>query len=117
MFDEAMLAILDKMVRTSPGGLTYVSDLKFDRLEHKMDHLACFSGMYACLNTTWKVFKSFVFFSGGLFALGAATRQNDYTDKYMEVGKGITNTCHESYIRAPTQLGPEAFRWVHLAQP
>ncbi|XP_017030200.1 mannosyl-oligosaccharide alpha-1,2-mannosidase IA isoform X2 [Drosophila kikkawai] len=91
MFDEAMLAILDKMVRTSPGGLTYVSDLKFDRLEHKMDHLACFSG--------------------GLFALGAATRQNDYTDKYMEVGKGITNTCHESYIRAPTQLGPEAFRF------
>nr|NP_001259402.1 alpha-Mannosidase class I a, isoform P [Drosophila melanogaster]NP_511105.2 alpha-Mannosidase class I a, isoform K [Drosophila melanogaster]AAF46571.3 alpha-Mannosidase class I a, isoform K [Drosophila melanogaster]AGB95245.1 alpha-Mannosidase class I a, isoform P [Drosophila melanogaster] len=96
MFDEAMLAILDKMVRTSPGGLTYVSDLKFDRLEHKMDHLACFSG--------------------GLFALGAATRQNDYTDKYMEVGKGITNTCHESYIRAPTQLGPEAFRFSEAVE-
>ncbi|KAH8373230.1 hypothetical protein KR009_007575 [Drosophila setifemur] len=91
MYDEAMLAIMDKMVRTSPNGLTYVSDLKFDRLEHKMDHLACFSG--------------------GLFALGAATRQNDHTDKYMEVGKGITNTCHESYIRTPTQLGPEAFRF------
>ncbi|XP_039497573.1 mannosyl-oligosaccharide alpha-1,2-mannosidase IA isoform X1 [Drosophila santomea] len=96
MYDEAMLAILDKMVRTSPGGLTYVSDLKFDRLEHKMDHLACFSG--------------------GLFALGAATRQNDYTDKYMEVGKGITNTCHESYIRAPTQLGPEAFRFSEAVE-
>ncbi|EDV46179.1 mannosyl-oligosaccharide alpha-1,2-mannosidase IA isoform X2 [Drosophila erecta] len=96
MYDEAMLAILDKMVRTSPGGLTYVSDLKFDRLEHKMDHLACFSG--------------------GLFALGAATWQNDYTDKYMEVGKGITNTCHESYIRAPTQLGPEAFRFSEAVE-
>ncbi|XP_016954523.1 mannosyl-oligosaccharide alpha-1,2-mannosidase IA isoform X2 [Drosophila biarmipes] len=96
MYDEAMVAILDKMVRTSPGGLTYVSDLKFDRLEHKMDHLACFSG--------------------GLFALGAATRQNDYTDKYMEVGKGITNTCHESYIRAPTQLGPEAFRFSEAVE-
>ncbi|XP_034135867.1 mannosyl-oligosaccharide alpha-1,2-mannosidase IA isoform X1 [Drosophila guanche] len=91
MYDEAMVAIMDKMVRTSPNGLTYVSDLKFDRLEHKMDHLACFSG--------------------GLFALGAATRQNEHRDKYMEVGKGITNTCHESYIRAPTQLGPEAFRF------
>lgn len=44
MYDEAMLAIMDKMVRTSTNGLTYVSDLKFDRLEHKMDHLACFSG-------------------------------------------------------------------------
>ncbi|KAI8034387.1 mannosyl-oligosaccharide alpha-1,2-mannosidase IA isoform X3 [Drosophila gunungcola] len=96
MYDEAMLAIMDKMVRFSPGGLTYVSDLKFDRLEHKMDHLACFSG--------------------GLFALGAATRQNDYTDKYMEVGKGITNTCHESYIRAPTQLGPEAFRFSEAVE-
>ncbi|XP_064556164.1 mannosyl-oligosaccharide alpha-1,2-mannosidase IA isoform X2 [Drosophila montana] len=96
MYDEAMLAIMDKMVRTSPNGLTYVSDLKFDRLEHKMDHLACFSG--------------------GLFALGAATRQNQHTDKYMEVGKGITNTCHESYIRAPTQLGPEAFRFSDAAE-
>ena len=44
MFDEAMLAIIDKMIRTTASGLTYVSDLKFDRLEHKMDHLACFSG-------------------------------------------------------------------------
>ncbi|XP_034479998.1 mannosyl-oligosaccharide alpha-1,2-mannosidase IA isoform X2 [Drosophila innubila] len=96
MYDEAMLAIMDKMVRTSANGLTYVSDLKFDRLEHKMDHLACFSG--------------------GLFALGAATRQNEHTDKYMEVGKGITNTCHESYIRTPTQLGPEAFRFSDAAE-
>ncbi|KAL7745121.1 hypothetical protein ACLKA6_008180 [Drosophila palustris] len=96
MYDEAMLAIMDKMVRTSPNGLTYVSDLKFDRLEHKMDHLACFSG--------------------GLFALGAATRQNEHTDKYMDVGKGITNTCHESYIRTPTQLGPEAFRFSDAAE-
>lgn len=46
MYDEAMLAIMDKMVRTSTNGLTYVSDLKFDRLEHKMDHLACFSGEF-----------------------------------------------------------------------
>ncbi|XP_023161423.2 mannosyl-oligosaccharide alpha-1,2-mannosidase IA isoform X1 [Drosophila hydei] len=96
MYDDAMLAIMDKMVRISPNGLTYVSDLKFDRLEHKMDHLACFSG--------------------GLFALGAATRQNQHSDKYMEVGKGITNTCHESYIRAPTQLGPEAFRFSDAAE-
>ncbi|KAH8397844.1 hypothetical protein KR222_003586 [Zaprionus bogoriensis] len=96
MYDEAMQAIMERMVRTSANGLTYVSDLKFDRLEHKMDHLACFSG--------------------GLFALGAATRQNEHTDKYMEVGKGITNTCHESYVRTPTQLGPEAFRFSDAAE-
>lgn len=44
MFDEVMVNIIDKMVLTSSHGLTYVSDLKFDRLEHKMDHLACFAG-------------------------------------------------------------------------
>uniref|UniRef100_A0A1I8MQ91 alpha-1,2-Mannosidase n=1 Tax=Musca domestica TaxID=7370 RepID=A0A1I8MQ91_MUSDO len=96
MFDEAMVAIIDKMVRTSPNGLTYVSDLKFDRLEHKMDHLACFAG--------------------GLFALGANTRQNEHTEKFMNIGKGITNTCHESYIRTTTHLGPEAFRFSEAAE-
>lgn len=45
MYDDAMQAIIQHMIRTSPGGLTYVSDLKFERLEHKMDHLACFAGM------------------------------------------------------------------------
>lgn len=90
MYDEAMSAIIDQMVRKSPGGLTYVSDLKFDRLEHKMDHLACFAG--------------------GLFGLGSRTLQNQYTEKYMEVATGITNTCHESYIRSYTRLGPESFR-------
>ncbi|XP_061387055.1 mannosyl-oligosaccharide alpha-1,2-mannosidase IA [Musca vetustissima] len=96
MFDDAMVAIIDKMVRTSPNGLTYVSDLKFDRLEHKMDHLACFAG--------------------GLFALGANTRQNEHTEKFMSIGKGITNTCHESYIRTTTRLGPEAFRFSEAAE-
>ena len=27
------------------------------------------------------------------------------------MGKGITSTCHESYDRADTKLGPEAFRF------
>lgn len=44
MYDEAMQAVMTHMLRTSTGGLMYFSDLKFDRLEHKMDHLACFSG-------------------------------------------------------------------------
>lgn len=91
MYDEAMTAILKHMIVTSPSGLIYTSDMKFDRLEHKMDHLACFSG--------------------GLFALGAQTLQNENSKRYMEVGAGITNTCHESYIRTPTHLGPEAFRF------
>lgn len=49
-------------------------------------------------------------FAGGMFALGAHTQEDQNTAKFMNIGKGITNTCHESYIRAPTHLGPEAFR-------
>lgn len=44
--------------------------------------------------------------------MGAATQQDSNSDKYMNIGKGITNTCHESYIRTATHLGPEAFRFV-----
>lgn len=44
MYDEAMEAIVNNIIQTSPGGLIYASDMKFERLEHKMDHLACFSG-------------------------------------------------------------------------
>lgn len=113
MFDEAMTAIIQRMVMTSPSGLTYVTDMKFDRPENKMDHLACFAGkwdnlfcfFFFCRLTDVSIFKL-----GGLFALGANTRQNEHTEKFMEVGRGLTNTCHESYIRTPTKLGPEAFR-------
>lgn len=44
MFDDAMAAVLKYLLQTSKGGLMYFSDMKFNRLEHKMDHLACFSG-------------------------------------------------------------------------
>uniref|UniRef100_A0A182IA77 alpha-1,2-Mannosidase n=3 Tax=gambiae species complex TaxID=44542 RepID=A0A182IA77_ANOAR len=91
MYDDAMQAIIKHMVRNTPSGLTYVSDMKFDRLEHKMDHLACFAG--------------------GLFGLGGTSLNNQYSQQYMEIGEGLTNTCHESYIRTYTRLGPESFRF------
>ncbi|XP_046668814.1 mannosyl-oligosaccharide alpha-1,2-mannosidase IA isoform X2 [Homalodisca vitripennis] len=96
MYDEAMQAIMTHMLRTSAGGLMYFSDLKFDRLEHKMDHLACFSG--------------------GLLALGAHTLQSPQSARYMEVAEGITNTCHESYDRTATKLGPESFRFTEVVE-
>jgi mannosyl-oligosaccharide alpha-1,2-mannosidase len=46
MYDEAIAAITEHMIKTSPGKLVYVSDLKYDRLEHKMGHLACFAGKF-----------------------------------------------------------------------
>lgn len=44
MYDEAVAAITEYMIKTSSSKLVYVSDLKYDRLEHKMGHLACFAG-------------------------------------------------------------------------
>lgn len=46
MFDTAMQAALDKMLRFSPSGLAYLAELKYGRIfEEKMDHLSCFAGM------------------------------------------------------------------------
>ncbi|XP_065584891.1 mannosyl-oligosaccharide 1,2-alpha-mannosidase IA-like isoform X2 [Artemia franciscana] len=91
LYIEAMEAIDKWMIRESRSGLLYVSDMKYERLEHKMDHLACFSG--------------------GMFALGAHTLHDSSAARHMDIGKGLTNTCHESYIRSETGLGPEAFRF------
>lgn len=46
MFDNAMTAVFEHMLKVSPGGLTYITDVKYERPEHKMDHLACFSGEF-----------------------------------------------------------------------
>ncbi|XP_076656436.1 alpha-Mannosidase class I a [Halictus rubicundus] len=92
MYDEAIAAIDQHMIKTSPGKLLYVSDLKYDRPDHKMGHLACFAG--------------------GMFALGAKTMENELSDRYMTVAAGLTNTCHESYDRSFTKLGPEAFHFI-----
>lgn len=65
-----------------------------------------------------KMITNILFFSdcvlahstGGLFALGAATKSDENSERYMQIGKDITSTCHESYIRTATQLGPDRFR-------
>lgn len=49
MYDDAMDAIVKNIIQTSASGLMYASDMKYERLEHKMDHLACFAGLF-CLS-------------------------------------------------------------------
>lgn len=56
MYDEAVAAITEYMIKTSAGKLVYVSDLKYDRLEHKMGHLACFAGKFSRALTLSLVF-------------------------------------------------------------
>ncbi|XP_035201593.1 mannosyl-oligosaccharide 1,2-alpha-mannosidase IC [Oxyura jamaicensis] len=91
MYDDALEAIEKHLVKRSAGGLTYIAEWRGGILDHKMGHLACFSG--------------------GMIALGAEHASEERKQHYMDLAAEITNTCHESYARSDTKLGPEAFRF------
>uniref|UniRef100_A0A8C9ESW8 alpha-1,2-Mannosidase n=1 Tax=Pavo cristatus TaxID=9049 RepID=A0A8C9ESW8_PAVCR len=91
MYDDALEAIEKHLVKKSAGGLTYIAEWRGGILDHKMGHLACFSG--------------------GMIALGAEHGGEERKQHYMDLAAEITNTCHESYARSDTKLGPEAFRF------
>ncbi|NXS10289.1 MA1C1 mannosidase, partial [Neodrepanis coruscans] len=91
MYDDALEAIEKHLVKKSAGGLTYIAEWRGGILEHKMGHLACFSG--------------------GMIALGAEHAAEGRRQRHMNLAEEITNTCHESYARSDTKLGPEAFRF------
>ena len=68
-------------------------------LAHKMGHLACFTG--------------------GLFALTAMYVDELAPDERMvfkSLATEITHTCHESYIRTATRIGPESFSFKNGAE-
>ena len=89
MFYEAALGIEEILIQRSPSGLTYIAEWKYGRLEHKMDHLACFAG--------------------GLYGLAAENEKDENSVRWMLIAKNITHTCHESYDRSDTKLGPDVF--------
>ncbi|XP_030361037.1 mannosyl-oligosaccharide 1,2-alpha-mannosidase IC isoform X2 [Strigops habroptila] len=91
MYDDALEAIEKHLVKKSAGGLTYIAEWRGGVLDHKMGHLACFSG--------------------GMIALGAEHAGEERKQHYMDLAAEITTTCHESYARSDTKLGPEAFRF------
>ncbi|XP_051844167.1 mannosyl-oligosaccharide 1,2-alpha-mannosidase IC [Antechinus flavipes] len=89
MYYTALEAIETHLLQKSQEGLTYIAEWKGGVLDHKMGHLACFSG--------------------GMIALGAEDAEMGKKNHYMELAAQITKTCHESYIRTDTKLGPEVF--------
>ncbi|XP_060061553.1 mannosyl-oligosaccharide 1,2-alpha-mannosidase IC isoform X2 [Erinaceus europaeus] len=89
MYYEALEAIETHLLNVSPGGLTYIAEWRGGILDHKMGHLACFSG--------------------GMISLGADDAKEEKRAYYRELAAQITKTCHESYTRSDTKLGPEAF--------
>ncbi|CAI4229900.1 unnamed protein product [Auanema sp. JU1783] len=93
-YEEAVFAMEKKMLfKSDQSDLWYFANLKGSRVEHKMEHLACFAG--------------------GMFALHASNDNNrTVAAHYMELAEHIGQTCHESYIRTGTGIGPEAFRFT-----
>ena len=56
------------------------------------------------------------FLSAGMYGLAAHEEQDENSDRWMGIAAGITNTCHESYDRSDTKLGPEAFRFTDAVE-
>jgi mannosyl-oligosaccharide alpha-1,2-mannosidase len=52
MYIDAVEAALAKLIQVSREGFTYFADSNSGRLEHKMQHLACFSGAYSFITVS-----------------------------------------------------------------
>lgn len=92
MYSEAAEAVDRKLVQTSKSGLRYLADLRYNRLEHKMGHLACFAA--------------------GMFSLGANLTVHPSPERnanFMKLGEDLGYTCQESYRKTETGIGPEVF--------
>ncbi|MGH0120493.1 UNVERIFIED_CONTAM: hypothetical protein FKN15_066817 [Acipenser sinensis] len=79
MYYDALEAIETNLVQKSPGGLTYIAEWRGGVLDHKMGHLACFSG--------------------GMIGIGADDGEPEQRKHHMDLAARITHTCHESYAR------------------
>lgn len=47
-----------------------------------------------------------------MLSLGGYYLGEPFQRRHMAMGKAITRTCHESYIRSSSKLGPETFRFT-----
>jgi mannosyl-oligosaccharide alpha-1,2-mannosidase len=54
MYIDAVEAAMSKLIQVSREGFTYFADSNSGRLEHKMQHLACFSGAYSLIISVLK---------------------------------------------------------------
>jgi len=92
MWDRSMDGLHKYLLQKStPSGLYYLADLVDKKLDHKMDHLACFMG--------------------GALALGAYTDPNGLDSprakRDLQTGKALAYTCYQMYTRTLTGISPE----------
>ncbi|CAG5099194.1 Oidioi.mRNA.OKI2018_I69.XSR.g16333.t1.cds [Oikopleura dioica] len=94
MYWDAYEGIEANLIKRSSSGLTYIGEYKSSRTQPVMAHLTCFAG--------------------GMIAMSAHVDPAISEEKrahLMETAAAVTSTCHESYVRTPTHLGPESFRF------
>ncbi|ULU09145.1 hypothetical protein L3Y34_013923 [Caenorhabditis briggsae] len=93
-YEEAIFAMEKRMLyKSEQSNLWYFAKLNGNRVEHSFEHLACFCG--------------------GMVVLHAMNEENaTIAQHYMDLGKNIGHTCHESYARSTTGIGPESFQFT-----
>jgi mannosyl-oligosaccharide alpha-1,2-mannosidase len=97
MYIDTMKGVEKKLLQISKEShMMYLASINYGSVEHEMTHLACFAG--------------------GLFALGSTVLDSPEREHHLQIGKNLTNTCHESYVRSPTGLGPESFSFASGAE-
>ncbi|KAL2918117.1 hypothetical protein HK105_202531 [Polyrhizophydium stewartii] len=93
-YDEASLAIEKHLLVKARGGkVAYLPNKEYGKSQNGFHHLSCFAG--------------------GMFALGAVTKNDGNSARLFEIGAALTRTCFESYQTAFTKLGGE---WVNVDQ-
>jgi len=84
----SMKEMIEQLIQTTRGGLTFVSEKDNNRPRMRMDHLACFVA--------------------GMLMLGSRTLpKEEVNPRWEEIAAGITETCYQMYKRTPTGLSPE----------
>ena len=84
-YRNAIDQVRAKLMRTSPGGLSYIGELNNNNVNNKMDHLVCFLP--------------------GTLALGVMTGAGGADDRDMAAG--LTESCFRMYNSTASGLGPE----------
>uniref|UniRef100_A0A914ICH1 alpha-1,2-Mannosidase n=1 Tax=Globodera rostochiensis TaxID=31243 RepID=A0A914ICH1_GLORO len=92
-YQSAIKAIEEKLLlKSATNHLWYFAEMKGNRIEQKMDHLACFIA--------------------GMLALQSLQEHDESTRAhFLQLAEQIGNTCHESYRKTVTGIGPESFHF------
>lgn len=98
LYDDAVVAIEKQLLKYSKqNNLAYFAEMKGNRVEHKMDHLACFIA--------------------GMYALEVKNEEKQSRrSAALKIAVEIADTCHESYNRSAIGIGPESFRFTSDAE-